>query len=120
MSKPLKPTNKNIININRIRIKLCFPKYIEKDVKIKTGLFKNKTKTISKKTALNFDVMKDYPQYIIDKFKLNFENGYKSKESIPSIQYTLEIFCIKNPTCKIISVIREDNFNLCIIWEENV
>lgn len=112
-------------NIDTIGIKYLSPCYLTKKITEKTGVFKNKTNTVERNVDLNFDKMKSrrYPVYVMESMRLDFENEKRHYQNprisgMRSIEFSLNLFLQQNPSCKIISVIRDGDYRFCIIWEE--
>lgn len=114
-----------IQHIDTVEIKYLSPYYIRKDVTEKTGVFKNKTNVIERNVDLDYERMRSrgYPDYVKENMGANFknENKYYSDPRISgvrSVEFTLNQFIQQHQPCKIISVIRESDYRLCVVWEE--
>ena len=74
---------------------------------------------------LDYDKMKlrGYPVYIMEVMRLVFEDqnirhSNPRINGIRSVEFTLKQFIQHYYPCKIISVVRDGDYRLCIIWEE--
>lgn len=108
-----------------VGIKYLYVYYIKKEITEKTGVFKNKTNTVERNIDLDYNKMKShgYPVYVMESMSKYFKNKKKSYSDphisgMRSVEFTLNQFRNKHqPFCKIISVIRDGDYRLCIVWE---
>ena len=111
-------------HIDTIGIEYLRPFYIKKEITEKTGIFKNKTNVVEKNVDLDYDKMKSrgYPVSVMEYMTVDFKHEKKWYSNpriggIHSVEFTLNQFIQQHQSCKIISMIRDGDYRLCIVWE---
>ena len=113
-------------HIDTVPIEYLPPYYIKKYITEKIGILKNKTRRVVINTHLDCDEMetRGYSKYIIFSMRLRFEvscasTNTPSVQDEKSIEYSLKKFCNARKPHKIISVIPDGDYYICIVWEDD-